>query len=195
MTSCARYSTLGVTLHWVTAVLVLIAFIYGTGGSETRVYAASNDFQRQLHETLGLLVFCLVLIRIAWRLAATTPEPPPSPRWMTLAAGAVQLAMYCLLVALPVTATLGAWLEGHPLTLLTGARIGPLLHESHAVGVTIAKVHTWLGDAIMWLAGLHACAALFHHFVLKDGVLASMLPSWMPLRRQHIDGNRDLETS
>ena len=171
-----RYSPLGVALHWLTAVVVLIAFIYGMGGSETRVYAASNDFQRQLHETLGLLVLCLVLIRIAWRLAATTPEPPPSPRWMTLAAGAVQLVMYCLLVALPVTATLGAWLEGHSLTLLTGVRIGPLLHESHGVGATIAKVHTWLGDAIMWLAGVHACAALFHHFVLKDGVLASMLP-------------------
>jgi cytochrome b561 len=151
-TDSARYSTLGVTLHWLTAVVVLIAFIYGMGGSETRVYAASNDFQRQLHETLGLLVFFL--------------------------------AMYCLLVALPVTATLGAWLEGHPLTLLTGDHIGPLLHESHAVGATIAKVHTWLGDAIMWLAGLHACAALFHHFVLKDGVLASMLPRWIPLRRQ-----------
>jgi cytochrome b561 len=172
----ARYSPLGVALHWLTAVVVLIAFIYAVGGPETRVYAASRDFDRQLHETLGLLVFCLVLIRIARRLAATTPEPPPSPRWMTVGAGAAQLALYCLLVALPITAALGAWLEGHPLTLLTGVRISPLVHESHDVGAALARVHTWLGDAIMWLAGLHASAALYHHFVLKDGVLASMLP-------------------
>ncbi|MGA8785710.1 MAG: cytochrome b, partial [Polaromonas sp.] len=39
------------------------------------------------------------------------------------------------------------------------------------------------GDAIVWLAGFHAAAALFHHFVLKDGVLASMLPRWLPLRQ------------
>jgi cytochrome b561 len=38
------------------------------------------------------------------------------------------------------------------------------------------EVHQFLGDAIMWLAGLHAAAAIFHHVVLKDGVLAAMWP-------------------
>jgi cytochrome b561 len=37
-------------------------------------------------------------------------------------------------------------------------------------------VHEFLGDAIMWFAGLHAAAAIYHHLVLKDGVLSSMLP-------------------
>ena len=177
-----RYSTLGLTLHWVTAVFVLVAFIYGPGGSETRVYAASRDFDRQLHETLGLVVFLLAVLRVIWRLAATTPEPPPAARWMTVAARGLQLSMYLLLFALPLTAAAGAWLEGHPLTLLAGIQIGPLLTESHEVGAAIAEVHTWLGDAILWLAGVHALAALYHHFVLRDRVLASMLPRWL-LRR------------
>jgi cytochrome b561 len=55
-------------------------------------------------------------------------------------------------------------------------RIGPWLAEHHSVGSTIASVHTWLGNAILWVAGVHAAAALYHHFVLKDGVLRSMLP-------------------
>jgi cytochrome b561 len=55
------------------------------------------------------------------------------------------------------------------------------------VGATIARIHTWLGDAILWLAGLHALAGLYHHVVLKDGVLASMLPRWLPLRRPNGD--------
>ena len=38
------------------------------------------------------------------------------------------------------------------------------------------EVHEFLGDAIMWIAGLHAAAAIFHHVVLKDRVLSSMLP-------------------
>ena len=41
-------------------------------------------------------------------------------------------------------------------------------------------VHGVLGDAIMWLAGLHAAAAIFHHLVLKDGVLSAMLPGIRP---------------
>jgi cytochrome b561 len=51
------------------------------------------------------------------------------------------------------------------------------------VGVEIAALHTWLGDAILWLAGFHALAALYHHIMLKDDVLASMLPRWFPLGR------------
>jgi len=174
----ARYSNLGLTLHWVMAVVILVAFIYGPGGSETRVYAASRDFDRQLHETLGLVVLFLAGVRVIWRMGATTPPAPPTEPWITATAKGVQLAMYFLLFALPFTAAIGAWLEGHQLTLLAGIEFGPLLPESHDVGAAIAELHTWLGDAILWLAGLHAVGALFHHFVLKDGVLASMLPRW-----------------
>ena len=84
--------------------------------------------------------------------------------------------LFVLLLAVPVTAITGAWLEGHPLTLLSGIRIGPLLPEAHAIGSVIASIHTWLGDTILWVAGVHAAAALVHHFVLRDRVLRSMLP-------------------
>ncbi len=180
--SRARYGGVAQLLHWSTAFLVLVAFIYGPGGSEQRVYSAARDFDRQLHETLGLCVFALAVIRILWRMADTRPDPPEVPRWMDAAAKAVQWALYALLFALPVTAIAGAWLEGHPLTLLAGVKIPSLLGISHDVGATIARIHTWLGDAILWLAGFHALAALYHHLVLKDGVLASMLPRWVPLR-------------
>ena len=180
--SFARYGGVAQFFHWATAILVLIAFIYGPGGSEQRVYSAGRDFDRQLHETLGLCVFALALMRILWRMLDTRPEPPALPRWMAAAAQAVQWALYLLLFALPFTAITGAWLEGHPLTLFAGVKIGPLLGLSHDLGATIARIHTWLGDAILWLAGFHALAALYHHLVLKDGVLASMLPRWFPWR-------------
>jgi cytochrome b561 len=93
------------------------------------------------------------------------------------------VGLYVLLFAVPLTAITGAWLEGHPLTLLGGVAIAPWLAESHASGAQIAEIHTWLGDAILWLAGLHALAALAHHFLLRDGVLLSMLPGRGPARR------------
>jgi cytochrome b561 len=98
---------------------------------------------------------------------------------MGFAAKAVQVALYVLLFAVPMTAISGAWLEGHPLAYLGGFEIAPLFPASHELGTTIATVHTWLGDAILWVAGFHALAALYHQFVLKDGVLRSMLPSWL----------------
>lgn len=171
-----RYSAPAQVFHWLTAILVLVAFIYGPGGSEQRVYAPERDLDRHLHETLGLCVLALVVLRLLWRLVDKRPEPPLLPRWMGVAAKLVQSALYVLLFAVPLTAISGAWLEGHALTLLGGVVIPAPVAESHALGATIAEIHTWLGDAILWLAGVHAAAALFHHYVLKDGVLSSMLP-------------------
>ena len=177
--SVTRYSPLAQALHWLTAILVLIAFIYGPGGSEERVYSASRDPARHLHETLGLAVLTLVVLRALWRAVDRRPDPPRGPRWMETAARVVQIALYVLLFAVPLTAIAGAWLEGHALTLLGGVRIAPLVSESHAAGAKIASVHTWLGDAILWVAGLHALASLYHHFVIDDDVLRSMLPRWI----------------
>lgn len=185
--SRARYGAVTQAFHWATAILVLVTFIYGPGGSEERVYSPARDFDRQLHETLGSCVLALVVLRILWRMVDTRPDPAQVSRWMDLAAKAVQGALYLLLFALPFTAIVGAWLEGHPVTLLAGVEISSPIGIAHDAGATIATIHTWLGDAILWLAGLHALAGLYHHLVLKDGVLASMLPRWFPLRPRNGD--------
>lgn len=174
-TTPTHYSRFEQALHWATAVLVVAAFVYGPGGSEARVYSAARDAGRRLHETLGLAVLALTAIRLAWRAFDVRPDPPPVARWMGLAASAVQALLYVLLLAVPLTAIFGAWLGGPPVTWLLGD-VGPWIAESHATGAALASVHEWLGDAILWVAGLHAVAALYHHFVLRDGVLLSMLP-------------------
>jgi cytochrome b561 len=182
--SDAYYGAVAQALHWITAILVLMAFIYGPGGSERRVYSTADDFDRQLHETLGICVFALVLIRVLWQVVDKRPEPPQASPLMNLVAMAVKGGLYLLLFAVPLTAMAGAWLEGHPLTLLAGLEIQPLVGTAHDVGATVAKVHTWLGDTILWLAGFHALAGLYHHFALRDGVLVSMLPRWFLLRNE-----------
>lgn len=171
-----KYSRTAIGLHWITAILVLAAFIMGPGGSETRVYSAAKDFDRTVHELLGLSIFLLVLLRLGWRIKHVPPEVPGVPQWMKRASRSVQHLLYLLLVATPLAAISGAWLEGHALTLGPLGEIAPMLPRHHDAGRLIAEIHTWLGDALMWVAGLHAAAALFHHFVLKDQVLFSMLP-------------------
>jgi len=98
---------------------------------------------------------------------------------MQMAARLAHGALWVLLLALPVTALLTLGSESHPLTLLGGVRVAqmPIIADSALAKLADwGEVHQFLGDAIMWLAGLHAAAAIYHHFILKDGVLAAMLP-------------------
>jgi cytochrome b561 len=173
----ARYGTAAIAMHWLTAVLVVAAFVMGPGGTEQRVYAAAKDLDRQIHEALGLTVFTLTLLRLAWRAFAPPPRLPAPSLWMLRLSKLVHWLLYALLLATPLTAIAGAWLEGHPLTLGILGNVPPLIAENHALGESIAKIHPILGDTVVWLAGFHAAAALFHHFFLRDTVLAAMLPA------------------
>ena len=61
-----RYGAVAQFFHWATAILVVAAFVYGPGGSEQQVYSLAKDFDRQIHETLGIGVLGVVLIRLAF---------------------------------------------------------------------------------------------------------------------------------
>ena len=171
-----RYGAVAQAFHWTTVVLVVAAYLLGEGGPESRVYSATRASDLAWHETLGILVFVVVLVRLVWRLIDRVPEEPPMPVWMSLASRLVHWVLYAMLVAVPLTAIVGAWYEGYPVTFLGIGQIGPWLALSHDFGRTITELHTTLGSFIVWVAGAHAAAALFHHFVMRDRVLLAMLP-------------------
>jgi cytochrome b561 len=156
LSSRLRYGAVAQLFHWLTVVLVVTAYILSPGGREEQVYSAAVDSARQTHETIGVLVFVLVLLRILWRLFEPTPEPAPMAPWMKDSASAAHVALYALLVTIPLTAIAGAWLEAHPVTIFGIGNVGPMLPQVHD-----------------------------HHFVLRDYTLISMLPDWKgssPLR-------------
>jgi len=171
-----RYSAPAQLFHWLTALLVIVAYIVSPGGSETRIYAQANDFTRGLHESIGISVFTLTLLRVSWRALVSPPKSPKMPTWIEMGAQLGHWTIYALLVLAPLTAILGAWLEGHPLTLLGLGNIPSPLLPSRTLGLWLADLHGWLGNALIWLAGFHAAAALYHHFWRRDSILLSMFP-------------------
>jgi cytochrome b561 len=68
------------SFHWFTVVLMAGAYLLSPGGTETRVYSLTGVFGRTLHESLGILVFGLVLLRLLWRLCDQAPEEPVMAR-------------------------------------------------------------------------------------------------------------------
>ena len=185
--SNTRYDTLSLALHWIAAITVTTAFILGPGGFGRQIRNGLDPATRSdivWHESLGILVFVLTVLRLIW--VARRPAKPTFQMagWMHLASRFTHIALWALMLALPISALLALGGEGHPLTLLGGVRVDkmPAIAESAiARWADWGDVHGLLGDAIMWLAGLHAAAAIYHHFMLRDGVLSAMLP-WVKPR-------------
>jgi cytochrome b561 len=161
-----RYGVVAQIFHWLTAVLVLSAWLV----------SGSRDLMT-LHQTLGVAVFAVVALRLVWRAVDRRPGEVAMPKAMALASRAFHWLLYAMMLALVGTAVAGSWLEGHAITVYGLGAIGPYLMASRDLGHALLEVHQTLGTAIIWAAGLHAAAALFHHFYRRDRVLRRMLPA------------------
>ena len=178
-----HYDTFSMALHWITAICIVIGFTLGPGEFGKLMHSGVDPATQSdivWHESLGMLVLLLTFVRLVWLTLRPTRPQFAMPTGMRFVSRTVQTALWALMILLPTSALLALGSEGNPLTLLGGLRMNqiPLIAGSSVAELTDwGDVHKFLGDSIMWLAGLHAAAAIFHHLILKDGVLRSMLPS------------------
>lgn len=175
-TQTSRYGKLSIAMHWL--MLLLIAAVYATielkgnfpKGSETR------ELLKQWHFMLGLSVFALVFVRIAARfLSPTPPIPPNPPAWQNALAKLVHLALYGLMLGLPFAGWLILSAAGKPIPFF-GLELPPLIDKNPDLAGQIKELHETVAVLGYWLIGLHAVAALFHHFISKDDTVRRMLP-------------------
>jgi cytochrome b561 len=170
-----RYGKLTIALHWF--MLALLAAVYAC--IELRELFPRGSDPRNLlktwHFMLGLSVFALVWVRLAARFAGGTPPITPAPAALQALAGkVVHVALYALMIAMPI----GGWLilsaEGEPVPFW-GLTLPPLVAPNEGLAELIEEIHETAGTVGYWLIGLHAAAALFHHYVLRDDTLRRML--------------------
>jgi cytochrome b561 len=169
-TQRTRYSTLLAAIHWLTAVLVLIAYLISEGGRRVRLDPP------QWHFFLGFAVLLLLVPRLLGRaMGGAPPLAAAGGARVVLAAKAGHALLYLLLVAVPLTGWIAASMMGVTMTL-GGITVPPIVAAVQGKIGLIGDVHQWGGNAILILAGLHALAALWHQFYLKDNTLRRMKP-------------------
>ncbi|WP_341708013.1 cytochrome b [Halopseudomonas sp.] len=174
--SSHRYHSLNVTLHWV--MLLLIAAAYAC--IELRTAFARGSDARELikhwHFALGMAVFVLVWLRLIGRLIFPRPAITPQPaRWQHWLASGMHLALYGLMISLPLL----GWLilsAGGKTQVFDWLTLPSLVVPDRQLAGQLKEVHEWLGVAGYWLIGLHAAAGVVHHYVLRDDTLVRMLP-------------------
>lgn len=168
-----RYPTSLIALHWLTAFAVVIAYV--TSGNPAKAKDALDAVMGQAHVISGFAAFALAVLRLPARLWLSAPPALPAPRWQTHAAHATHIALYGLMLLVPVAGWAALAGETAAFTLISNFALP--LPDAHATWVKLlGETHETLGNVFIWLAGLHAVAALVHHSLLRDTTLVRMLP-------------------
>ena len=175
----AYYTRTAQWLHWVMAIIFITAWVIGFYSGNFLNYEADGAFKGQvitLHKNIATVIIFLVVIRIFWRYTHPAPKLPDtmSPT-MKLAAHAGHLALYFMLIAMPITGCLYSWAAGYPAPVLYLFEIPRLVQENPDLVAIVKPLHIYLSWGVGLLIVGHAAAALKHHFIDKDNVLRSMI--------------------
>lgn len=172
-----RYGAVPQALHWLTALFVTCGFLLGQFGD-----ALPKGYPRELgllvHMTLGQSVLALLFARLLWR--QVNPPPPPEAtrfgRLIEIAARASHFTLYGLLLVVPLLGVIVQLKRGHDLPIFALWHVASPWPVDRSLARSILSLHGTLADALLILAGIHASAALVHHWIWRDRTLSRMLP-------------------
>jgi cytochrome b561 len=163
-------------LHWAIAALVLVEFPLGLVAAGWKLSPTKLDLF-VWHKSLGMLILALMAVRVAWRLGNVAPSPPIGmPPRERLAARLGHLLLYLLLILLPVSGWVVSAAANVPFRIFRAIPVPAIVEPDPVLATRAASVHAALGVLLVLLLVVHVAAALRHHFVDRDDVLARMLP-------------------
>ena len=170
------YGLVAIFLHWLVALVVNGLFALGLWMTDLTYYDTWYRRAPDLHKAIGILLFLAMLGRVAWRLFNVTPadEPGMTPLERR-AAHSVHLLLYLLLFALMVSGYLISTADGRPIEVFGLFAVPALVSDIPNQEDLAGKVHWYLALTLIALAGMHALAALKHHFIDRDRTLKKML--------------------
>lgn len=171
-----RYNAFARSLHWLVALIVLGMVPTGLYlGYGDPPHGPTTDMIYNLHESIGVTLWVLVLVRLVSRqLVGTPPLPLGTPRIIRAASKANHAALYLVLLIQPITGFLGNNANGYGLVWFNVAAVPTLLYKNAALGHQIVTMHRIGGVALVCLVTLHLLGAAYHGLVRRDGVVSRM---------------------
>ena len=174
-----RYHFSQILMHALMGLLIVLTFAFGK-------YVAGLPFSPakfqliSYHKWAGMLVLGFCVLRIVLRLTKGAPTLPAGMSAIArLAAHAGHLALYVLMLAIPLSGWLMSSAYGIPVVMFGIQPLPDLIAANPELAEQLASLHGLLTDVLFVMLALHIAAALKHHFIDRDGLLARM-----SLRRQ-----------
>ena len=172
MAANVKYDRTTISLHWITAGLVIVLWIIGQTADWFPDGPINTDYW-SIHVVLGFALAGVIACRIFWRNSRGRRLPPADAGVLHAVAKATHYGLYLLLLVVIVLGITNAFVRGYNLfDLVSLPQIG-----DRDMRKPITNWHGLAANLLLGLAGLHAAAALFHHYIIQDSVLARMAPT------------------
>ncbi|MGL5336042.1 MAG: cytochrome b [Enterovibrio sp.] len=173
-----KFSKAQISLHWITLFLLIISYTSIELRGLFDKSSLSYMIMRGLHYNASVLVFVIMIIRLVLR--RIYPEPkiiPEPPHWQHIIAKAMYFALYSLFLILPILGTLIMASGGKSWLLFGVFNIEPFIETDIDLRSVIKEWHILLANIGYGLIAIHALAALYHHYIIKDNALIIMMPN------------------
>jgi len=175
MTTVRRYDPTAIALHWLLALMIIGMFCFGTYMVGLPLSPARLKLFNY-HKWAGITILTLSAFRLLWRLAHEPPPDVPMPAWQQRAAHATHWLMYLLFFAIPLVGWAYSSAAGFPVVVFGVLPLPDFVPVNRELAASIKPFHGWLAWTLATVVLLHVAAALKHHFVDRDALLARMRP-------------------
>ena len=165
------YGFVSIFFHWLMAIILIFTFVLGLN--------LENNFQYyyevlMLHNSLGILIFLLAIIRVFWKWVNIMPDPLPSKKIFMKLATLIHVFFYILFFLIPITGYLLTNLQGDTVSFF-GNIFPNILNKNIDLKYYVHIIHEVLGKIILVMFVLHVIGALYHHYWLKDNTLKRII--------------------
>jgi cytochrome b561 len=168
------YTRIAQLLHWLLALAIVLTFSFGLYMVELP-FSPQRLKQYNWHKWAGMSILFLSALRLLWRLAHPAPALPAHlPAWQRLASSSTHGLMYALFFAIPLAGWAYSSALGFPVVLYGVIEMPDFVSRNKELAETLKLIHKLLAYSLAALVIVHLMAALQHHFILKDGLLARM---------------------
>jgi len=174
--SPTRYGLVSRSLHWLLAIAIIS--LIPIGWYLTQLNNESVAYWRllEVHETLGLCVLILFLLKVVWRFISPNPATAPGlAQWERSLARVVHGFFFYAFVLLPVSGYIYIASGNDPIELYRLITLPALPSLTKSTSEFIHSIHSYTAYTCAALVLVHVAAALKHHFADRNTVLKRMM--------------------
>ena len=167
-----EYGIISKVLHWLSAIILLIQIPLG-------FYLVDLDFGDQritiedIHVTLGLTVFYIVIIRLINNILNPTPKLDPSIfKGQRFLAKMNHVLLYVAILSITISGILKKLFNGETLTILF-KKIQ--INENFDLADQFYEIHIFSNYTLIGLIVIHITAVIVHKLFFGDNLIKKIL--------------------